>query len=41
MILTIATGLDSTDRVIVVGIFELILVITFLLILNYKRKNRD
>ena len=40
MILTIATGLDSTDRVVVIGIIEIVLVITVGLLLSYKKKER-
>ena len=38
MILTIATGLDSTDKVVVIGIIEIVLVITVGLLLSYKKK---
>ena len=40
MILTIATGLDSTDRVVVIGIIEIVLVITVGLLLSYRKKER-
>ena len=40
MILTIATGLDSTDKVVVIGIVEIVLVITVGLLLSYKKKER-
>ena len=43
MLLTVATGLDSTDKVVVIGIMEIVLVITLGLLLSYKKKekNRD
>ena len=41
MILTIATGLDSTDKVVVIGIVEIVLVITVGLLLSYKKKERN
>ena len=41
MLITIATGLDSTDRVVVIGIIEIVLVITVGLLLSYKKKERN
>ena len=38
MLLTVATGLDSTDRVVVIGIIEIVLVISVGLLLSYKKK---
>ena len=38
MLLTVATGLDSTDRVVVIGIIEVVLVISVGLLLSYKKK---
>ena len=38
MLLTIATGVDSTDRVVVIGIIEIVLVISVGLLLSYKKK---
>ena len=38
MLITIATGLDSTDRVVVIGIIEIVLVISVGLLLSYKKK---
>ena len=40
MLLTVATGLDSTDRVVVIGIIEIVLVISVGLLLSYKKKER-
>ena len=38
MLITVATGLDSTDRVVVIGIIEIVLVISVGLLLSYKKK---
>ena len=38
MLITIATGLDSTDRIVVIGIVEIVLVISFGLLLSYKKR---
>ena len=40
MLITVATGLDSTDRVVVIGIIEIVLVISVGLLLSYKKKER-
>ena len=40
MLISIATGLDSTDRIVVIGVVEIVLVITFGLLLSYKKKER-
>ncbi len=38
MLITIATGLDRNDRIVVIGVVEIVLVITFGLLLSYKKK---
>ena len=40
MLLTVATGLDSADKAIVIGIIEIVLIITLGLLLSYKKKEK-
>ena len=38
MIITIATGLDRNDRIVIIGIVQIVLAITIGLLLSYKKK---
>ena len=38
MILTVATGLDRNDRIIIIGIVQIVLIISAGLIISYKKK---
>mgnify|MGYP005795271303 CR=1 FL=1 len=38
MIITIATGLDRNDRIIIIGVVQIVLAITIGLLLSYKKK---
>ena len=40
MILTIATGLDRNDRIVIIGIVQIVLAITIGLLLSYKKKEK-
>ena len=40
MILTIATGLDRNDRILIIGVVQIVLVITIGLLLSYKKKEK-
>ena len=40
MILTVATGLDRNDRIIIIGIVQIVLVISVGLLVSYKRKKK-
>ena len=39
MILSVATGLDRNDRIVIIGIVQIVLVITIGLLLSYKKKD--
>ena len=41
MILTVATGLDRNDRIIIIGITQIVLVISIGLLLSYKKKQKN
>ena len=38
MLLTIATGLDRNDRIVVIGVVQILLAISIGLLLSYKKK---
>ena len=40
MIITVATGLDRNDRIAIIGIVQIVLVITIGLLLSYKKKEK-
>ena len=40
MILTIATGLDRNDRIVIIGIVQIVLAISIGLLLSYKKKEK-
>ena len=40
MIITVATGLDRNDRIIVTGIVQIVLVVTIGLLFSYKKKEK-
>ncbi len=40
MILTIATGLDRNDRIVIIGIVQIVLAITIGLLLSYEKKEK-
>lgn len=40
MIITIATGLDRNDRIVIIGIVQIVLAITIGLLLSYKKKEK-
>ena len=41
MLMTIATGLDKNDRILIIAIVQIVLVITIGLLLSYKKKNEQ
>ena len=41
MIITIATGLDRNDRIVIIGIVQIVLAITIGLLLSYKKKEKE
>ena len=41
MIITIATGLDRNDRIVIIGIIQIVLAITIGLLLSYKKKEKE
>ena len=41
MIITIATGLDRNDRIVIIGIVQIVLAITIGLLLSYKKKGKE
>ena len=40
MIITVATGLDRNDRIVIIGIVQIVLAITIGLLLSYKKKEK-
>ena len=40
MILSVATGLDRNDRIVIIGIVQIVLVITIGLLLSYKKREK-
>ena len=40
MMIAIASGLDSRDRIIVVGIVEVVIAITIGMLVSYRKKNK-
>ncbi len=41
MLLTIATGLDRNDRIVIIGIVQIVLAISIGLLLSYKKKEKN
>ena len=41
MIITIATGLDRNDRIVIIGIVQIVLAISIGLLLSYKKKEKN
>lgn len=40
MMIAIASGLDSRDRIVVVGIVEVVIAITIGMLVSYRKKNK-
>ena len=40
VLVTIATGLDRNDRIVIIGIVQIVLVITIGLLLSYEKKEK-
>lgn len=40
MILTVATGLDKNDKIVVVAVIQIVLVTVFGLLLSYKKRRK-
>ena len=40
MLLAVATGLDRNDRIVIIGIVQIVLAISFGLLVSYKKKEK-